>query len=581
MTTLEIKQLAEKYLNEDFSAVNIVEAEGVLAAFENGVYTAGGKTVPQKLRALSLIAFHKNEACFHIEESPRFTHLGAMIDVSRAGVMRVEKVKEFIDRIALFGANELMLYTEDIYQLEDYPHFGYLRGAYTDEELREMDDYGYALGVELVPCIQTLGHFDQYLTWGAETADFRDTNSVLLCDCAETDRFIEAEIKKMRSVFRSRRIHIGMDEALDVGLGQYLRLNGFTDRFELLKRHLKKVCNLCEKYDFAPIMWSDMFFRTGSKTNDYYDLETQMPDNISQGIPDCEMAYWDYYHDDRATYREMFRLHRNLKRPISFFGGLATWYGFVPNYQWADTMSAAGMKACIEEGVQHVSATLWGDDGCECDYFRSLCSFAYFSEACYHQDPDDRAHIENFGRFMTGITKQEIEAANLFHQFGHILGKRLIWADPFYKLLGYPLEEGNLPEQMMAAGNALLQSDEYTARLLRIAAMKGTLHLKMQNDYKNGKDLTVYRDELLPNLMTEYKRLSELHIENFLALNKPFGVEKIQIRYAGTLARLQYAIGVLDDYINGKTKTIEVMDYEPLDDQHRGPFYRRIATTML
>jgi hexosaminidase len=44
------------------------------------------------------------------------------------------------------------LYTEDTYQIPDEPFFGYLRGAYTEAELREIDDYAYALGIEVVPC---------------------------------------------------------------------------------------------------------------------------------------------------------------------------------------------------------------------------------------------------------------------------------------------------------------------------------------------------------------------------------------------------------------------------------------------
>ena len=46
------------------------------------------------------------------------------------------------------------------------------------------------------------------------------------CDSEETYKFIEAEIAKMRRVFKSNKIHIGMDEAHDVGLGKYLRKYG-------------------------------------------------------------------------------------------------------------------------------------------------------------------------------------------------------------------------------------------------------------------------------------------------------------------------------------------------------------------
>lgn len=50
-----------------------------------------------------------------------------MVDVSRNGVLTLQTAKDFIERIALMGLNMLMLYTEDTYQIEQYPWFGYMR----------------------------------------------------------------------------------------------------------------------------------------------------------------------------------------------------------------------------------------------------------------------------------------------------------------------------------------------------------------------------------------------------------------------------------------------------------------------
>ena len=196
-TNEDIKKLAQNELNLDLSDVEIISAQNVTAIKKDGKITVGGKNIPQKLRALSLCAINKEKKEFSIEQSPAFNNLGIMADMSRGGVMRPEKVKNFILKSALMGANQFMLYTEDIYTLEDYPHFGYLRGAYTDDEITDIDDFAYNLGVELIPCIQTLGHMAQYLTWSTETNEFKDTDAVLLCDSEETYKFIEAEIAKM------------------------------------------------------------------------------------------------------------------------------------------------------------------------------------------------------------------------------------------------------------------------------------------------------------------------------------------------------------------------------------------------
>jgi len=39
--------------------------------------------------------------------------------------------------------DSLMLYTEDTFELPGYPYFGHMRGRFSKEELKEIDDYAY------------------------------------------------------------------------------------------------------------------------------------------------------------------------------------------------------------------------------------------------------------------------------------------------------------------------------------------------------------------------------------------------------------------------------------------------------
>ncbi len=112
-------------------------------------------------------------------ERPLFATNGAMVDMSRNAVMNVTTVKEMLRRMALMGLNTYMLYTEDTYELEEYPYFGHLRGRYTKAEIRELDAYAIALGIELVPCIQMLGHLATHLRWPA-AVPYKDTEEALL-----------------------------------------------------------------------------------------------------------------------------------------------------------------------------------------------------------------------------------------------------------------------------------------------------------------------------------------------------------------------------------------------------------------
>ena len=76
-----------------------------------------------------------------------FNKFGVMVDCSRNAVMTVEQLKKFITVISKMGYNQVHLYMEDTYEVNDEAYFGYLRGKYSKEELKELDDFAYGIGV--------------------------------------------------------------------------------------------------------------------------------------------------------------------------------------------------------------------------------------------------------------------------------------------------------------------------------------------------------------------------------------------------------------------------------------------------
>ena len=144
-----------------------------------------------------------------------------MVDCSRNGVMNISYAKEMIEILSAMGLNVMMLYMEDVYELEGYPYFGYLRGRYSKEELKELDDYAYQFGVELIPCIQTLAHMDQFLYWEEMASKYIDLDNVLNVGSKDVKDLIENIITQLSNTFRSKRIHLGMDEAYNLGRGKY------------------------------------------------------------------------------------------------------------------------------------------------------------------------------------------------------------------------------------------------------------------------------------------------------------------------------------------------------------------------
>ena len=83
---------------------------------------------------------------------------GVMLDMSRNAVMKPQQVKDFANLLSKMGYNMIQLYTEDTYEVENEPYFGYLRGRYTHDELKDIVSYCESIGVEVIPCVQTLAH---------------------------------------------------------------------------------------------------------------------------------------------------------------------------------------------------------------------------------------------------------------------------------------------------------------------------------------------------------------------------------------------------------------------------------------
>lgn len=69
-------------------------------------------------------------------------------------------------------------------------------GRYTEAELREIDDFAFALGVEIVPCIQTLAHLSTALRWPCYSG-MVDCRDILMAGEDSTYALVEKMIAHM------------------------------------------------------------------------------------------------------------------------------------------------------------------------------------------------------------------------------------------------------------------------------------------------------------------------------------------------------------------------------------------------
>ncbi len=565
----------------------------------------------QFFRALGIMMEQlKKEEAFEIYESPNFKTIGTMVDVSRNAVLTVESTKIMLETIAIMGMNMFMLYTEDTYEVENYPYFGYMRGRYSYEELKELDDYAYALGIEMIPCIQTFGHLFSALKWEM-CGVAKDTEDILLVGDARTYQFIEDMICAATKPFRSKKIHIGMDEAYGVGLGNCLKKNGYRPTFDLMCEHLERVKEITSKHGLEPIIWSDMFFQAASSKHDYYDTEVKFTQQLLDKVPkDVTLAYWDYQHQGQEHYEKMIENHRKLGNDILFAGAVLTWIGMAVNYDITFAAAPAALKACRKQKVDKVIATMWGDDGSETNYFSALLGLQLYAEYAYQSgEVTDELLARRFyactGEYMDDVMKiSKLDC--IARQEGEKVtdtsnpSKYLLFQDVLLGLFDRHVEHVDiaayytnvakeLEEARSRAGEFQFVFDVPLA-LANVLEEKSDIGVKITKAYreKNIEALKGYADIELPKIQKLVVRLKDTHRAQWLKTYKPFGWEVLDIRYGGVVSRIDTAIYRLKQYLDGTIATIPELeeqrlgfDMEPRPKEAgfgRGNTYNRIAS---
>lgn len=511
----------------------------------------------------------------HREATP-FTMLGIMLDCSRNAVMRPGQVKRWMRQLILLGYNMVMLYTEDTYELPGEPYFGFQRGAYTAAELKDIDTYAAKLGIEVIPCIQTLGHLERILRHGAYWP-VRDTGSVVLVGEQKTYDLIEKMVKFWRQICRTRRIHIGMDETHDLGRGRYMDLHGYKNGFELFNEHLNRVSGICRKHGLKPMIWSDMYFRLGSKNQDYYDTNAVIPKTAVKKIPaEVQLVYWDYYHNNKEFYLDWIARHRKMGKEPLMGSGIWTWDRYWHDYRTTESTAGPCIEACRELGVKELFFTMWGDNGAYCDHDSAFAGMAWCAEKCYATGETNELALERrFEVVCKGNYKAHIAAGNIhgcapgFHP--------CLWDDPIFET-HFRMSNGDNTGRMMKVADAYTKlaldleqyvhqhkpgNMEYAWAVAEALASRYTLSAKLLAAYrkKDRRALRALQNEIIAVVESVWT-LDEVFREMWLSHNKPEGMQEIQGRFGMLEARYRELARRLAEYLNGEVACIPELEWK-------------------
>lgn len=541
---------------------------------------------------LTQIKLHKEETNYSLTFKKSFVHSGLMHDCSRNGALNVASANKFILLCALFGMNTFMLYTEDVYEVDGEPYFGYLRGRYSKSELKEIAEYGDSFGVEVIPCIQTLSHLNQLLRWGPYV-NTRESENTLLVGVESTYVLIEKMIKACRESFTSKRIHIGMDEAFDLGAYRFALFDQVIDKTQEFLFHLNKVNEICQKYDFHPMMWEDMFFKLNEKNIQWYASDNSISDEVKKLIPDVDLVYWDYYHNDIKHYDSKFKLSLDTGKNIIFAAGAIRWNGFAPSITGSIDNSTAGLKSAIKNGIKDVFVTAWGDNGNECSVFASIPLLALYSNFNYlgHSSNNE---LSKLLECLTGDNFNVWKSLELPNKLRKELlpfenpSKPFLYQDPLNGFYDYKAKEkySILYKQYTSKlrRNARKSPQfshifENLANLCSVLEYKTTIGVRLRKAYQEHDIESL--NACLKEIKILIKRLGHFKsslYKQWMIENKPQGFDVLDGRLGYLNNRLITAYKLVDDYLNHRIDEIPELkenivvnnanadDDEPLSD---------------
>ena len=521
-----------------------------------------------------------------------FDTLSVMLDMSRNAVMNVDSLKNYISIISKMGYNALFLYTEDTYEVEDAPYFGYMRGGYSADELREIDAYAAERGIEIVPCIQTLAHLETISRWDKFPMD---TPDILLADDDRTYELIDKMFSTLKKCLKTRRIHVGLDEAHNLGRGKHLDTYGYEEASAIMRRHLNRVLEIAKKHGYEIMAWSDMFFRFWNKGK-YIIPKTEVPKEYRDIIPpEVIPVHWDYDITVESRLSDMIENHRQLSDKTWYAGGIQTCSGLIPHLGYSIKSMTNAINVAKRMNVRNIMITIWGDNGGECSRYSTMPALYYIAQ--YAKGVTDREKIAAGFERAFGIPFDSyllLDSPNGIAPSKKRVGlpcnpsKYMLYSDPFLGYLDYTVADGSYEfylEKEQLLFDVARSSRRYgylfdsAAKLCALLKYKYSLGKRTREAYRADDREALRR--LAEHDYSEASRALRSFINAFekqwMKENKPYGFEVQDIRLGGVQRRLDSCRKRILAYLDGKLDSIPELEKEilPFGEEQCSIYYHR------
>jgi hypothetical protein len=337
-----------------------------------------------------------------ILDQPDFRDRGLMLDISRGKVPSRETLGELVELCGRLRLNVLMLYIEHSFAFRRHPEIGEGASPIDAETLLWLDAKAHDEGVELVPCLQSLGHMERVLSIEryAPLAE-SDRGWSLSPAVPETYRLLADLYAEFLPLFRSKRFNANCDEPYDLGCGRSVARATRRGRGVVFAEHVEKLRRLAARHDKRLMIWAD--------------FALQNPEQID--LIDRDVVLLDWWYEAEFDAERIGRLRRDGFE-VWACPGTSSWNCLFPRTENAERNVERWADAGRRHGATGLIDTDWGDYGHYNALGVSLQGYAWSAQQAWSGAVPARDFDRAFARRVFGEDSPRI--ARLYRRLGAI-----------------------------------------------------------------------------------------------------------------------------------------------------------------
>ncbi len=294
-----------------------------------------------------------------IRDHPDFERRGYMLDISRCKVPSMETLKYLVDYLAHIKINELQLYTEHTFAFSGHETVWHDASPMTAGEILELQAYCEDRFIELVPNLNSFGHFERWLRHPryrvfAESPDgFIDHSGrktsfgTVLKPNPQSLDLIDSLYREFLPNFNSGFVNVGCDETWELGKGWSKPLcdkNGVT---EVYLSFLKQIDKRVKSHGKKMMFWGDIILHK--------------PELINALPRDVIALEWGY--EATHPFARDCKLFKDSSVPFYVCPGTSSWGSLIGRSANCLGNLASAAKNGSRFGAVGYLITDWGDNG--------------------------------------------------------------------------------------------------------------------------------------------------------------------------------------------------------------------------